>query len=217
MEFDVLRALVLVTMLAIPAAHDIFSRTVPRDVLVLCGVVSACFFAYGLLSDITSGTGYGTAQYVFAVLGVIFGVMVARLGIMGAADGYVIAAASVMMPYCNEVPVALAGAVVGLVCMSVFVLSQNILYNILDIRHGRPYCTGAMFALRHIKRAGERFAVSSLGLRKAAAAYDGTVKDSSGRDYFVPVNAKGMPVHSAMPAVAFIAAGLAAVCAFVLM
>ncbi len=216
MDLDVLRALVLVAMLAVPAAHDISSRTVPRDVMALCGIVSACFFAYGVLCDIKGDSGYDIAWYAFAALGVAFGALAARLGVMGAADGCAIAISSAMMPYHDGIPVALAGTVMGLGCMGALAVSQNILYNLQDIRCGRPHCAGVMIALRHIKRAGEKFAVSSLGLQKAAVAEDGAVKNGSGEDYFAPADAQGMPVCSAMPAAAFIAAGLAAACALAL-
>lgn len=208
MDVDILRMMML-ALLAIPAVADVRTRTVYSDMIIMCGAVAACFFVY----DIASGNGRGMPWYGLMAVGIVMGFALSRTGVIGSADGHVMAIASVMMPEYGGIPVALLGIISGFVGSLAAMILLNVACNISDALGGRPYCGDIGFLTMHMKRAGERFTTDVAGPVRVLVR-DDAVRTDDGKEYFVAEDARGMPVGVTVPAVAFIAAGVCAVSLF---
>ena len=209
MDLDILRMMVLVAMLAIPATTDIRTRTVYTDALVMCGAVATSFFAY----DIVAGHPRGILWYGPMAVGIIMGIVLPRMGIVGSADGNVMAVASVMLPEYNGMPVAILGIVAGFIGSLAAIILHNVICNLQDAARGAKYCGDLDFITMHIKRAGEKFTTSMVGPVRLSVRND-SIQTDDGTEYFVPESDHGMPVGCAVPAVAYIAAGIATISMF---
>ena len=131
-DLDILRIMVLVAMLAVPATTDIRTRTVYTDALVMCGAVAASFFAY----DVVAGHPRGILWYGSMAAGIIMGIVLSRMGIVGSADGHVMTVASVMLPEYNGMPVAIFGVVAGFIGSFAAIILHNAICNLQDAIKG---------------------------------------------------------------------------------
>ena len=209
MDMDILRMMVMVAMLAVPATTDIRTRMVYTDALVMCGAVAMCFFAY----DVIAGHFRGVLWYGLMGVGVVIGLVLPRMGIVGSADGHVIAVVSIMMPEHGGVPVAMLGIASGFIGSMVAMIIQNIVCNLQDAIKGSKYCGDIDFITMHMKRRGEKFTTDIVGPVRLSVR-DEKITTDDGDDYFVPEGDSGMPVGCAVPAIAYIAAGVATLSIF---
>ena len=219
-----LRLGLLMVMLVPMAWSDIRSRTVDSALLYgMCGM-GAVMFAYDLLA----GRYHEAGPLVLAGATVslaIGGLMLAAArvaGIMGDADGAAVLAAAAAVPAVGDLPVVPAAVAISCILGAVLMVGRPLLYNLSDVLNGRRPARD--FLYRHIKRPGERFTIpeatldaSGTGRRIGGVDDDGTVRRADGEEYFVPAEAHGMPVVTTAPMYALLCAGLAAVCAAMLL
>ena len=199
----------LLAVMVVPAITDLMDRTVYRDTIVMCACFAACFVVY----DAIAGDGREPVWYVFMAVGIVVGVVVSRLGLLGAGDGYMMAVASAILPVYNGLPVALLGIISGFVGCFVSITAYNVWCNLTDFSAGRPFCSGILLVGMHMKRQGERFMTTHLGPHKVAVNHNDEIVMPDDEPYFVPAERHGMAVTPIMPGVSFMTVGLATIIA----
>ena len=218
-----LRLGLLMVMLVPMAVSDIRTRTVDSALLYgMCGMAGVMF-----LHDFVTGRYHSAGPLVLAGATVslaIGGLMLAAAriaGIMGDADGAAVLASAAAVPAVGDLPVVPAAVAMSCAIGAVLMVGRPLVYNLSDMLHGRTPARN--FLYRHIKRPGERFTIpeatldaSGTGRKIGGVDDDGIVRNADGDEYFVPEDAHGMPVVSTAPMYAMLCAGIATVCAAML-
>ena len=202
---EIFRVMALLAVVVPPAFMDMMHRAVYRDTIIIMAAFATCFVAH----DVLVGEWREPLWFVFMIMGVALGLGVARLGILGETDGYMIAILSAMLPLYGGVPVVIMGILSGFAGCLICAVGWNIWCNLTDAAAGRERCSGMAAAIMHMKRPGERFTTRQLGPGRVSINDDDEFVAEDGSEYFVPDGASGVPVSPVMPGVSYMAVGVA--------
>ncbi len=152
---EYLRIATLLILLLPLAVQDWRYRTVSTDLLYVTVGISACFFAYDIITGRILNAGHAS------MLGLYVGIISAgalwamsRIGRIGSADWMLALACVVMLP---NIQGTAAGTLIFLVAMmlgAAHTMMQTLYVNLSDMASGRPFSRN--FILSHMKRRGQR-------------------------------------------------------------
>ena len=207
MGCDMIWLVITAAALAPSAICDMRSRSVPVWSLYMAWAAGGISITYQMFWGNMPWWPAGAAAAMGVGSGILL-ILLSRRAMLGSADGHVMGAASVMLPWCNDIPLALCGMAAGCAAALAWMVATNIWYNLRDMAGGRPVPYHHIFTC-HRKRAGETFAVAARRRGPVHVDDANTIRDAEG-DLFEPPESEGVMVRPVAPLASFVAGGVCA-------
>ena len=192
------------------AVTDWRERAANVETLMIALGIGVCFIAYDIF---LTGAFFEYSLWTFLSIGLVAVLCVtltvlSRKFTFGWADTLFIAAMVMILPPISGIHPALPAVMLGMFGTIVFAVSSSLSKNVMDIINGRPFSRDLFFM--HIKRSGEKFAISG-NTRRAGEIRDDIQLDSEGNEMYESVSSSGTRVVTAMPLCTMLYLGMVSV------